>query len=208
MDPEFLVQVKKLVIVIVVFQLAIFLGILLYKLWKRVREIKLQSHLLKRVAVQFSGQFQSGGKLGYPKTLLPYKNNEMVVYYRPRSRYKKASTVIECGVGGGKEFEFCIYPRSLLADVAKLVGMQDVEIGQHVFDQKFIIKTNKPLVIKEYLHQDLCRHVLGLPMPHISIKLQKGRFVFSVQHMLKEDQEYFQMVEVARQLVDELAERT
>lgn len=207
MDSELFIQIKKLIIVVVVCQLAIFLGILIYKLMKRLRETTLQRDLLRRLSAQFGGRFDPGGKLGFPKTMIGQQGYDLTVYYRPRSRYKKACTIIEAGVPGSREFQFYIYTKSMLSDVAKVLGMQDAEIGQHVFDQKFIIKTNKPLLIKEYLHQDLCREVLGLPMRDVSLRFEKGRFKLTVGQMLATDHDYQQLVETAVQLVTELGKK-
>ncbi len=207
MDTELIIQIKKLIIVLVVLQLAVFLGILVYKLIKRFREIKLQRELLKRVAARFGGSYEPGAKLGYPRAMVHHEGYDINLYFRPRTRYKKASTVAEGGVPGTRDLEFTVYTKSMLSEVAKAVGMQDVEIGQHVFDQKFIIKTNKPLLIKDYLNQDICRHVLGLPMKQVSMRYEKGRFVLTVGEMLKSEGEYKQFVETAQQLFHELGKK-
>lgn len=207
MDTELLIQIKKLVIVVVIAQLAFILGLLIYKLLRRLREIKLQRGLLERVAAQFSGRFDPGTKLGYPKTTIPHKGYDLNVYFRPRTRYKKACTIVESGLPGNKDFEFYIYTKSMLSDIAKVMGMQDVELGQHVFDQKYIIKTNKELLIKDFLNQDLCRQVLVLPMGHISIRYEKDRFVLAAHQMLTDDRDYRQLVETAMLLIPALGEK-
>ncbi|MCA9394335.1 MAG: hypothetical protein KC900_09035 [Candidatus Omnitrophica bacterium] len=207
MDTELLIQIKKLIIVVVVCQLAFMLGVLVYKLLRRLREVKLQRGLLERLAAQFSGHYEPGKKLGYPRATVPLAGYDLNVYYRPRTRYKNASTIVEAGVPGNKDLEFYIYTKSMLSDVAKVLGMQDVEIGQHVFDQKFIVKTNKELVIKDFLNQDLCRHILGLPMRNISMRYEKGRFVLAVQQMLTDDRDYQQLVETAKLLIPVLGEK-
>lgn len=208
MNTELLIQIKKLVIVVVVFQLAIFLVILIYKLLKRLRENKIQKELLQRIAAQYGGTYDPGTSRRTPKSVISHQGHDVEVYYRPRTRYKNACTIAECGVFGKKDFEFYIYVKSILSDVAKLVGMQDVVIGQPVFDQKFIIKTNNPLLIKEFLNPDVCKQILSLPKPHMAIKLNKGRLVFSVNEMFKDVRDYDQLIGLTQKLVEELDQKS
>ncbi|MBZ0167233.1 MAG: hypothetical protein K8I00_10550 [Candidatus Omnitrophica bacterium] len=204
MSTELLIQIKKLVIVVVVFQLAIFLAILVYKLVRRLRENKIQKELLQRIAAQHGGSYDPGTNRRPPKSVISHQGHDVEVYYRARTRYKNGCTIGECGVFGTKDFEFCIYVKTLLSDVAKLVGMQDVVIGQPVFDQKFIIKTNSPLLIKEFLSPDVCKQILSLPKPHMAIKLNKGRLVLSVEEMFKDIRDYDQLIGLTQKLAEEL----
>lgn len=208
MNTELLIQIKKLIVVVVVVQLGIFLAVLVYKLFKRLREDKSQKGLLQQIAAQHGGTYDPGTNRRPPKSVISQQKHDVHVYYRPRARHKNARSIVECGDVGAQDFEFCIYGRTILSDVAKMAGMQDIVIGQPVFDQKFIIKTNKPLLIKEMLNPELCKQILSLPKPRMAIKLNKGRLVLSVEEMFKDVREYDQLIVLAGKLVAELDRKT
>ena len=50
-------------------------------------------------------------------------------------------------------FRFTIYRKSIFSDLGKLLGMQDIEVGDPDFDEAFIIKGNDESKVRELLRQ-------------------------------------------------------
>ena len=51
-------------------------------------------------------------------------------------------------------FRFTVYRRGLFTEVAKSLGMQDVEVGDPYFDEAFIIQGNNPGKLKQLFAND------------------------------------------------------
>lgn len=73
-------------------------------------------------------------------------------------------------------FRFTIYRRGLFSDIAKWLGMQDVEVGNGEFDWKFIIKGNDTPRLKALFGQRKIRElILKQPRIHLTVEKKKGR---------------------------------
>lgn len=60
-----------------------------------------------------------------------------------------ASTSFSAVISQNKNFELTMYKQNLLAEAAKLFGLQDIKTGFEEIDKKFIIKTNREDLVKE-----------------------------------------------------------
>jgi hypothetical protein len=73
------------------------------------------------------------------------------------------------------QFFFSVTKRSLFSGLAKLLGMQDVEVGYAEFDRDFIIKGNDELKLKALFASERLRQLLSAqPDVHFSIESDDG----------------------------------
>jgi hypothetical protein len=97
-----------------------------------------KAEVWSRLAEQIGGDFEGGGLFqrsvvradagGWTVTLDTYSANK-TVYTRLRAPYVNADA-----------FRFQVYRSNMLWDVAKLFGVQDVEVGHFEFDRDFVIR--------------------------------------------------------------------
>lgn len=74
-------------------------------------------------------------------------------------------------------FRFTIYRRGPFSSVGKLLGMQDVEIGDEVFDRDFIIKGNDEAKLRHLFSNPALRELIRIqPAIHLSVKDDEGWF--------------------------------
>jgi hypothetical protein len=74
-------------------------------------------------------------------------------------------------------FRFTIYRRGLFSEVAKWFGMQDIEVGDPVFDRDFVIKGTDPLRVRLLLENPRIRELISRqPEIHFSVKNDEGYF--------------------------------
>jgi len=59
------------------------------------------------------------------------------------------------------QFRFRVYRKSIFTPIGKLIGMQDVEIGEEEFDEAFVIKGNNELKLKQLFGNPRLRELLG-----------------------------------------------
>ena len=50
-------------------------------------------------------------------------------------------------------FRFTIYRKGIFSELGKLLGMQDIEVGDPEFDEAFIIKGNDEFKVRESLRR-------------------------------------------------------
>jgi hypothetical protein len=74
-------------------------------------------------------------------------------------------------------FRFTVYRKGLFSDLGKLLGMQDVEIGDPMFDDAFIIKGNDEANVRELFSNARLRTLIAAqPQIHFQVKDDEGWF--------------------------------
>jgi hypothetical protein len=96
-------------------------------------------------------------------------------------------------------FRFSIYRRGLFSDLAKRLGMQDVEVGYEPFDQDFIIKgTHETQLTKLFANARLRELIASQPNIHFGVKDDEGWFGPSFPEGV--DELYFNVAGVIKDL--------
>jgi hypothetical protein len=74
-------------------------------------------------------------------------------------------------------FRFTLYKRGLISDVGKLLGMQDVEIGDPQFDHEYIVKGTDEARLRHLFANPALREMIRRqPQMHLSVKDHEGWF--------------------------------
>ena len=95
-----------------------------------------------------------------------HANNAHIPYTRMRAPYVNP---------GGLRFE--IYRKGVFTGLGKLLGMQDVEIGDSSFDDRFVVKASNEAQVRELLSDSRLRALLeAQPKVHLSVKDDEGWF--------------------------------
>ena len=75
------------------------------------------------------------------------------------------------------QFRFTIYRRSVFSNLGKLLGIQDVSIGEAAFDEAFIIKANDEAKVRQLFQIAKLREmVASQPRIHLTVKDDEGWF--------------------------------
>lgn len=90
----------------------------------------------------------------------------VVVYTRLRAPYVNPD-----------RFRFTVYREGLFSEIAKRLGMQDIEVGHPAFDRDFIIKGNDPEKLRAlFAHEPLRTLLSAQPKVHFMVKDNEGFF--------------------------------
>jgi hypothetical protein len=90
----------------------------------------------------------------------------VVVYTRMRAPYVNP---------GG--FRFSIYRKSIFSGLGKMLGMQDIEIGDEAFDRDFVVKAGDESRVRELLSAPRIRELIAAqPDINFSVKDDEGWF--------------------------------
>ncbi len=74
-------------------------------------------------------------------------------------------------------FRFTIYRKSLFSGLGKLLGMQDIEVGDPEFDEAFVIKGNdEARVVTLFSDTEIRRLLLAQPKVRLEVKDSEGWF--------------------------------
>lgn len=92
-------------------------------------------------------------------------------------------------------FRFTIYRKSIFSGLGKMLGMQDIEIGDPEFDEAFIIKgNNEPRV--QHFFADRALRALVQAQPTIRLDVKDSEGWFGPQFPDNVDELHFQVVGV------------
>jgi hypothetical protein len=133
----------------------------------------------RQLAEQISGRFVDGGFVGRDKvvattsrwtvTLDTYEVSDgegSTTYTRMRAPYVNKDG-----------FRFTIYRAGLFSAIGKMLGMQDIEVGDPASDDAFIVKSSSEAKIRALLSNDIIRALMhDQPRIWISVKDDEGWF--------------------------------
>ena len=74
-------------------------------------------------------------------------------------------------------FRFTVYRRGFFSDIAKWLGMQDIEVGHRDFDRDFIIKGTDAGKVRALFDNARVRElIMAQPQIHLTVKDNEGYF--------------------------------
>ncbi len=74
-------------------------------------------------------------------------------------------------------FQFTIYRKGFLSDLGKLLGMQDIEVGDPEFDEAFVIKGNdESKVVSLFSNSKIRQMIQAQPKIRLDVKDSEGWF--------------------------------
>ncbi len=160
-----------------------------------------KAEIWSQLAAQTGGQFTDGGFFGKSRvdvrvdpwllTLDPYTvstGKSSTTYTRLRAPYVNADG-----------FRFTVYREGLFTPLGKMLGMQDIEIGDPAFDQSFVLKGNDESKVRQFFADDTLKALLYTQSAiHMEVKDNEGWFGSSFPANV--DELYFQRVGIMRDL--------
>lgn len=94
-------------------------------------------------------------------------------------------------------FRFTVYRKGIFSEIGKWFGMQDIEIGDEVFDRDFILKSNEEPKLRELLGSSRIRELISQqPQIYFAVKDDEGFFCSSFPEGV--DELYFQVVGIIK----------
>jgi hypothetical protein len=94
-------------------------------------------------------------------------------------------------------FRFTVYRKGMFSGIAKMLGMQDIEIGDESFDHDFIVKGNDEARVRELLANHRIRELIAR-QPEIRFTVKDDEGWFGANFPEGVDELYFQTVGVIK----------
>lgn len=147
--------------------------------------MKLHSRIYgwKYVWMEFAEEYQASVDDPNPDSshermsiMVPVKDRPWTIVFtmQPAKKGGSATTTVEATFTAKADFKFALHRQKWVDGVGKLLGMQDIEIGDPEFDAEFIIKGNDEKVVKQILEpQPMRRALLDEPSLQLSASTEK-----------------------------------
>ena len=94
-------------------------------------------------------------------------------------------------------FRFTIYRKGFFSDLGKLLGMQDIEVGDPEFDEAFIIKGNDESKVRDLFANPKIRQMIQ-DQPKIRLEVKDSEGWFGPKFPEDVDELHFQVVGVIK----------
>lgn len=175
------------------FFLAIIGAVLVSEQQARERRIK----LFDRFAQRSGGRFLPASSFSHRhRVLLTHRNHSVEV--RQSSTGGKhpvfflEATLALGGLNSGN-LRCEVYPERFMSALGKLIGMQDIEIGQGVFDARYILKSNDPGALVTFLDQPVRDAVDALYFMHgdqdVYVHLDASKILVKRRRLVRDEGE-------------------
>jgi hypothetical protein len=112
--------------------------------------------------------------------------NQHIYYTRMRAPYINP-----------ENFRFSIYRKGIFSELGKLLGMQDIEVGDPEFDEAFIIKGNEETTVVRLFDNSKIREMIQA-QPRIRLEVRDNDGWFGSKFPADVDELYFRVVGVIK----------
>lgn len=138
-----------------------------------------KDEIWRRLCEQIGGDFVQGGFWKGSRVQVHHKQWTVTLdtYTESSGENNATYTRMRAPYVNKDGFRFTIYRRGLFSELGKLLGMQDVEIGEPEFDDAFIIKGNDEDKLRKLFANTRIRQLLERqPRIHLSVRDDEGWF--------------------------------
>jgi hypothetical protein len=120
-------------------------------MWQRVQTQEQWEQTAHDLGLQLESGLLSGPKITGRYQGVPV---EVSTVTRGGKNNRQTYTVFDVGLPRNAPANLVVGKEGFLAGLGKFVGMQDIEIGDDIFDDQFVIKGSNPAEVERFLTQD------------------------------------------------------
>jgi hypothetical protein len=176
------------------------LGIVLFL---QFRNRQRNAEILSQVSLRRGGTVKGGFFLSLPTLVFPYKSQDITVHSTPGSdksppRTKISTALLELG----RDFKMHIYKEHFLLKALKLVGVQDIQVGNDAFDNAFMVQGSDESSVKALLTPVIQEKLLGLSAKGLSLTLNQNELKLVVNLMPSSEYEYDPLLDAFTAVLD------
>jgi hypothetical protein len=144
------------------------------------------------------------GSFLVPVLKLSYRSQPVVVTSVPGSKYRQAKTEIGITLQKPGRANLTIVKESLATRLGTALGATDVALGNEEFDREFVIKTPDDVFAQSLVNFMLQQKLLELKQEKPKIILEGTRLSVQVPKLVKTEERYDRLFDVAFAFVDRL----
>ncbi len=127
-----------------------------------------------QIAKDIDGKYEDGGFLGTDVLRYHHKQWEVLLdTYSTGGKNKRTYTRLRVPFLNKNDLFFEIYREHFFTPVGKFFGMQDIQIGDTLFDDNYVIKGNNEYIIKKLLRDKELKKLFD-SLPKVNVKIKNG----------------------------------
>lgn len=156
-----------------------------------------KNEMWNQLSGEIGADFRPGGFFADSKVILTHREWRIVLdtYTVHSNKTHNTYTRIRAPFVNPDGFRFTIYRKGIFSGIAKLLGIQDIEIGDSYFDDEFIIQSSSENLVRRLLARiDIRQLIQKQPAIHFEIKDDEGLFAAAFPEGV--DELYFRTVGV------------
>ena len=138
-----------------------------------------KDEIWSQLSQEIGADYQKGGFFTPGKVTVTHKQWEITLdtYTVSDGKTSHTYTRLRAPYVNQDGFRFNIYRKSVFSGLGKLLGMQDIEIGDAFFDEEFIIQGTPEEQVRRLLQNaDICQRIQNQPNIHFQVKDDEGWF--------------------------------
>ena len=137
------------------------------------------TEIWRQLSAKIGAHFIEGGTWRPDRVEAKFKEWTITLdtYQEPVGRATVTYTRIRAPYVNKDGYRFTIYRRNLFSNLAKHLGMQDLEVGDLAFDNDFIIKANDEAKVRVLIANPILRELIARqPALYMEVKDDEGWF--------------------------------
>ena len=174
--------------------------VIVLSLW-RYRTIK---RLMEQQATKRSGTVV--GTFLLPLLKFSYRALPVLVTSVPRSKYRHAKTEVSVTLLKPVPRNLTLLKESVATRLGKAWGTADVQLDSDEFDREFLIKTEDEAFARNVVNFTIQNKLLEMKQEKPRITLEGTRLTVQVPRVVKTDEGYDQLLDLAFAVVDRIQE--
>jgi hypothetical protein len=156
-----------------------------------------QADVWSKLAAQLGGTFTEGGWLS--SSMVQARTGDWIVTLDTVAESKTTFTRLRAPFINRDRFHFTINRSGLFTDLGKLLGMQDIEVGDPLFDREFVVQGDNVDRVRQLLSNPRIRQLLqAQPQVYVTVRDDEGWFAASFPDGV--DELHFQVHGVVKDL--------
>jgi hypothetical protein len=158
--------------------------------------------LLEHVALRRGGSVSRGFLLGFGKLVVPCGSHEISVHSKPGSKHSPPKTKVSCPLAAGRDLAMSLASENIFQKASKLVGAQDIEVGNDAFDRAFMVKGSDESAVKALLTPTVQERLMSLSGEGLSLSLTRDELNLVVNTIPSSEMEYDRIMDAFQCLLD------
>ena len=168
------------------------------------RQYTTMKRLLDAQAVKRGGTMERKYSTCYLRFL--YHDFSVTLSAYQGSRYQPPETKVSVLLHAPVPSKVTIYHESLASRIGKAFGSQDIQIGIEEFDNAFMVKADDEQYVRTLVTMTIQTKLLELQHQRPRILLKGPTLDISVPKLMKNDEQYDRLIDLALAFVDQIQE--
>ncbi|MFH0761340.1 MAG: hypothetical protein V2A67_07535 [Bacteroidota bacterium] len=174
-----------------------------------VLDVSAKTELFRELAANLGGVFSishdQGNTLTIFKIVIPYKEWEIILTESDTRPLK-----FEVGFESLHDFELVIGVEDFFDKIMKRLYKTEIEVGDQVFDNRYLIHSNDPVLTGKLLNDKVRSKILKHNLYNLSYltdtKRKRSGLISVISRTIEDKETYLDLVNLHQMLIDKLSE--